>query len=189
MFGEEQASGSTATITPEDNTATAAEPGSTEPTVEANPEEAPQEKLYNKQQIINMMKRRVERSHKAFFTRYKVADLDELDAKFALADKYNELNAQFAPIQARNSELVRENAFLRNNVNPDKYSDIVAYFKGNDLEFTEEGLLEALGTHPEWLKPSTVPAPQTTVKSFGIEQVGKRQETEDEKFNRIFGYK
>lgn len=152
-------------------------------------EQTPQERLYNKQQIIEMMKRRVERSHNAFFKRYGVANLKELDDRFALASKYDELNNQFAPIQARNDELVRENAFLRNNIRPDRYDDIAAYFKGRDLEFTEEALLEAIKTHPEWLNPSTTPTPKTTMKSFGIEKQPARQETEDEKFNRFYGYK
>lgn len=179
---EEQAGASPATPMPEDNPVTATEPGSTPP------EGQTPEKMYNRQQITEMMKRRVERSHNAFFKRYGVANLKELDDKFALAGKYDELNTQFAPIQAKNLELVRENAFLRNNINPERYDDIIAYFKGKDLEFSEEGLLEAVKTHPEWLKPSIVPAPTTTIKTFGAEKQTPRPETEDEKFNRIYGY-
>ena len=155
---------------------------------EQTPVQTPEEKHYTKEQVINMMKRRIARSHNAVCKRYGVKDFGELDKRIELASKYDELNSQFAPIQARNLELTRENAFLRNNVNPDKYNDIVAYFKGNDLEFTEEALLQALGTHPEWLKPSTTPAPSTTMKSFGVEKQPIRQETEEEKFNRIYGF-
>lgn len=181
---EENAGATPVNETPEENAATAAETGTTtQPEAQSKPE-----RMYNKQQIIEMMKRRVERSHNAFFKRYGVANLQELDDKFSYADKYNELNSQFAPLEARNSELVRENAFLRNNIEPSRYDDIVAYFKGHDLEFSEEALLEAVKTHPEWLKPSITPTPTTTMKSFGAEQSPTRKETEDEKFNRIFGF-
>lgn len=180
---ENEAGASPVTETPVDNSATAAETGAS-----TQPDGQQPERMYNKQQIIDMMKRRVQRSHDAFFKRYGVANLKELDDKFSLAGKYDELNSQFAPIQARNSELIRENAFLRNNINPQRYDDIVAYFKGHDLEFSEEGLLDAVKTHPEWLNPSTVPTPTTTMKTFGAEQSPARQETEDEKFNRIFGF-
>lgn len=182
---EEGAGATPVTETPvEENTVTATEQEQTQPAAE----QTPQERMYNKQQIIEMMKRRVERSHNAFFKRYGVANLKELDDRFELAKKYDELNTQFAPIQARNSELIRENAFLRNNINPERYDDIIAYFKGKDIEFTEEELLNAVKTHPEWLKPSTVPTPTTTMRTFGVEQSPARKETEDEKFNRIYGF-
>lgn len=169
---------------PEDNVETAPTTGDKVPP--SQPEE--KERMWNKAQIVEMMKRRVERSHNAFYKRYGVKDLNELDAKFALAGKYDELNAQFAPIQAKNAELLRENSFLRNNVNPERYNDIVTYFKGSGVEFSEEGLLEALKTHPEWLKPSTIPAPTATINSLGMEQSKPHTETEDEKFKRVFGF-
>ena len=179
---EEQAGVTPATETPVDNPVTATETGT-----DTQPEGQP-ERMYNKQQIIDMMRRRVERSHNAFFKRYGVTNLKELDDKFSYVKKYDDLNSQFAPLEAKNAELIRENAFLRNNIEPSRYDDIIAYFKGHDLEFTEEALLEAVKTHPEWLRPSTTPTPTTTMKSFGAEQQQARQETEDEKFNRIYGF-
>lgn len=180
---EEEAGATPAVETPDNESVTATETGNN-----AQPEAKEPERMYNKQQVIEMMKRRVNRSHEAFFKRYGVANLKELDDKFGYAAKYEELNSQFAPLEARNSELVRENAFLRNNIKPDRYDDIVAYFKGHDLEFTEEALLEAVKTHPEWLNPSITPTPTTTMKTFGVEKQAARPETEDEKFNRIFGF-
>lgn len=131
--------------------------------VESNPEP---ERTWTKDQIVEMMKRRVARSHKAFFTRYGVQDLQELDNLFEQSKKFNSMNDEFGKIQLKNSELMRENAFLRNNINPDKYSDIIAYFKGNNIDFSEEELLKALPTHNEWLKQS---APVTTISSLGSE--------------------
>lgn len=168
------------TTTPETN-----EPGNTVAPDVGKPQ--PTEKMYPKSQIVEMMKRRVERSHKAFFNRYGVKDLSEMDKKFELAGKYDELNGQFAPLQAKNAELLRENSFLRNNVDPSRYNDIVTYFKGTGVEFSEEGLLEALKTHPEWLRPSTVPSPTTTMSKLGVGTEQHAGETEAEKRDRIFG--
>jgi len=124
------------------------------------------ERRYTKEEVINMMKKRVMRSHGAFFKRYGVENLQGLDDLFEKSKQFGSMNDEFGKIQLRNSELMRENAFLRNNINPDKYDDIIAYFKGNNLDFSEEELLKALPTHSEWLKQA---APATTIRSLGSE--------------------
>lgn len=43
-----------------------------------------EEKLYTKEEVVNLMKKRVERSHQAFFKRYGVTNLKELDEVFDL---------------------------------------------------------------------------------------------------------
>lgn len=151
------------------------------------PQEQP-EKTYTKEQVINMMKKRVARSHSAFFKRYGVEDLKGLDGLFENSKKYSSMNDEFGKIQLRNSELLRENAFLRNNINPDKYNDIVAYFKGNDLEFSEEELLKALPTHQEWLKQVSAPQ-QTTITALGSEAHTVPGEDESVKASRLLGVK
>ena len=42
-------------------------------------------KVFTKEQVSTLMKRSVERSHQAFFDRYGVKNLQELDELFALA--------------------------------------------------------------------------------------------------------
>lgn len=123
-------------------------------------------KTYTKEQVIDMMKRRVNRSHNAFFKRYGVENLEGLDALFENSKKFNSMNDEFGKLQLKNSELMRENVFLRNNIDPSRYDDIIAYFKGNNLEFSEEELIKTLPTHNEWLKQS---APVTTISSLGSE--------------------
>lgn len=147
----------------------------------------PEERRYTKQEVIDMMKKRVARSHSAFFKRYGVEDLKGLDGLFENSKKYSQMNDEFGKIQLRNSELTRENSFLRNNINPDKYNDIIAYFKGNDIEFSEEELLKALPNHQEWLKQ--VVAPQTTIKSLGSEAHTLPQEDESARAARLLGVK
>lgn len=167
------------------NLSTTAVDVGTEPMENNAVEPQQQEKMWNKAQIVVMMKKRVARSHQAFFNRYGVKDLKELDGLFEKSKSYDQMNTEFGGIQMRNSELLRENAFLKNNINPDKYNDIIAYFKGSGLDFNEGVLLQQLATHPEWLKPSNVPT--TTIKSLGSEQHVNKVETNDERMRRVFG--
>ena len=144
------------------------------------------ERRYSKEEVINMMKKRVARSHGAFFKRYGVENLEGLDNLFEQSKKFNDMNGEFGKIQLKNSELMRENAFLRNNINPDKYADIIAYFKGNDIEFSEEELLKALPTHSEWLKQA---ANVTTIKSLGSEAHTMPQTNEADLAGKLLGVK
>ncbi len=162
MLDEMPENAVTATETP---TETVATEQTTETTPSVDNEVAP-ERRYTKNEVIDMMKRRVGRSHNAFFKRYGVTDLKGLDELFENSKKFSSMNDEFGKIQLKNSELMRENAFLRNNINPDKYNDIIAYFKGNNVEFSEDELLKALPTHNEWLKQS---APVTTISTLGSE--------------------
>ena len=168
------------------------EPVSTDTTPTVDPAQVntqpEQIKTYTKEQVIEMMKKRVNRSHNAFFKRYGVEDLKGLDDLFEKSKQYGSMNDEFGKIQLRNSELMRENAFLRNNINPDRYNDIIAYFKGNDIEFSEDELLKALPTHNEWLKKSD-PAPTTTIKSLGSEAHTLPKADESELASRLLGVK
>ena len=122
------------------------------------------ERTYTKVEVQNLMRRRVERSHNAFFKRYGVENLEALDD---LMNKSKSFGEDYASIQTKNKELMREIAFLKNNINPVKYNDIIAHFKGNDIEFSEEQFIEALKTHPEWLKTS--PQNVVTFQKMGNE--------------------
>lgn len=171
--------------TAETTTETVATESTTEqtPTVEQT---VTPERRYTKNEVIDMMKRRVGRSHNAFFKRYGVENLQGLDELFEKSKQFGSMNDEFGKIQLRNSELMRENAFLRNNINPDKYNDIIAYFKGNDLEFSEDELLKQLPTHSEWLKQA---APATTIKSLGSEAHTMPKPNEADLAGKLLGVK
>lgn len=124
------------------------------------------ERVYSRSDVERIMRKRVERSHNSFFKRYGVTDLKGLDELFDQTKKFKSMQDEYGAIQLKNSELFQENAFLRNNISPERYQDIRAYFKGNDIPFTEEALIEAMQSHPEWLKQVQ---PVTTIKSLGTE--------------------
>ena len=142
------------------------------------------ERTYTKAEVQNLMRRRVDRSHKAFFTRYGVENLNALDE---LMNKSKAFGEDYASIQTKNHELMRENAFLRNNINPEKYDDIINYFKGANIEFSEEQLLETLKTHPEWLKVQ--PQNVTTIQKMGNEFHKEPSISDREKASKYLGVK
>jgi len=141
-------------------------------------EQQPQEKMYSKAEVQDLMRRRVERSHNAFFKRYGVTNLDELDEFMRKSRTFGD---DYLSMKELNNNLTRENAFLRNNINPDKYDDIIAYFKGNNVEFAEEQLIEALKTHPEWLKQ------KTTIQTMGNEFHNENLPSDKERASKILG--
>lgn len=153
------------------------------PTAPQEPEQKP-ERMYSKQEVIEMMKKRVNRSHQAFFNRYKVKDLAELDSVF---NKISEYEKQIADLGVTNAGLLKNNAYLKNNINPNKVDDIEAYFKGKGIEFNEQALINEIATHPEWLKVAIKEVPQTTIKTLSPERSHNVVETEDEKMSRVFG--
>lgn len=144
-------------------------------------EQKPQERTYTKAEVQDLMRKRVERSHKAFFTRYGVNDLGSLDE---LMSKSKTFGDDFLSMQNKNNELTRENAFLRNNINPAKYDDIITHFKGMGIDFSEEQLLEALKTHPEWLKEQ---AQVTTIQKMGSEFHTNDTPNEKELASKLLG--
>lgn len=148
----------------------------------AQPQAVP-EKTYTKTQIMDLMKKRVDRSHKAFFKRYGVNNLQELDDVFKYKDQY-------LGLQNKYNDLTREMAFIKNNVSPERYEDIVAYFKGKGLEFSEQELLNQLATHPEWLKQQATINPQsTTIKTLGSEAHSAPKPSDKDLASKLLGVK
>jgi len=133
---------------------------------------------YTKSEVQDLMRKRVERSHRAFFTRYGVENLKGLDNLLYGNEE----------LRGKNLELTREVAFLKNNINPDKYEDIIAHFKGNDLEFNEETLIELLKTHPEWVKAQPQPT-QPVVNKIGVEGTKKPVVDERALASKLLGVK
>lgn len=151
---------------------------------------------FTKERVNELMQKRVERSHQAFFNRYGVKDLSELDALFAKANSSDEMKAKIeeltkgnADLQTRFDELTNQNrdltkkyAFTSRNIKPELYSDIETYFKGKGVDINEDTLNEELKTHADWC------AKQGTIVPLGNE--GTPVDTaanERAEASRIFG--
>ena len=146
------------------------------------------ERTFTKQQVNELMQKRVNRSHQAFFDRYGVKDLNELDSLFGkshdyepLKLKFDELNQKHSDLETQHTDLTKRYAYKVGNINPERYQDIETYFKGKNLNIDEEHLLQEIKTHPEWVNKVA------TIQSLGSEandipQVDERAEASD-----IFG--
>jgi hypothetical protein len=120
--------------------------------------------MFTKERVNELMQKRIERSHQAFFNRYGVKDLNELDDLFGKANSVDGLKSQieelmkgnqdlqtrFDDLTNQNRELAKKYAFTSRNVRPELYSDIETYFKGKGLDINETTLNEELKTHLDW---------------------------------------
>ena len=127
--------------------------------------------MFSKERVNELMQKRIERSHQAFFNRYGVKDLNELDDLFGKAKSVDGLNqkieeltkgntdlqGKFDELTNQHRDLTKKYAFTSRNIRPEMYSDIETYFKGKGLDITEDTLNEELKTHLDWYnKPSSV---------------------------------
>ena len=139
------------------------------------------EKLFTRDEVSEIIQKRVERSHQSFFKRYGVKDLSELDELFNKANTVDQVKADYDALKAehdklttdhteltgQHKDLIKKYAFKSKNINPDKVTDIETYFKGKGLEVDETSLDSELQTHPDWI-----------LKMPGISEIGS--ETGDE---------
>ena len=163
------------------NTTTPVEPEVTADNPVVNNEPVEKEKLYTKAEVQALMKRRVDRSHNRVWQRYGVKSFEELDD---VLNDYKSIKDNYASLEAKNQELTRDLSLLRNNVLSEKKDDVIAYFKGNNLEFNEENLAQALATHPEWIKQQPL-----TIERLGAESKPATGLDERALASKLFGTK
>lgn len=151
---------------------------------------------FTKERVNELMQKRIERSHQAFFKRYGVQDLEGLDALFANAKSVDGLKQQieeltkgnadwetkFNELTNQNRELAKKYAFTSRNIRPELYSDIETYFKGKNLDINETTLNEELKTHLDWCNKAG------SVVPLGVENPGTSdQVTEREQASKLLG--
>ena len=146
------------------------------------------EKMFTKEQVNDLMKKRVERSHNSFYTRYGVKDLSEMDALFSKAKNHDAMKGEIDELTGKNTELTsqlkdltKKYGYKSCNINPDKINDIETYFKGKNLDIDENSLATELKTHPDWVsKP-------VTIENLGAEQTPPPEVDEAAEASRFFG--
>lgn len=153
-------------------------------------EESKPEPTFTQSQLNDIMRKRVERSHNAFFKRYGVKDLTELDNLFGktvdldaeitknkeLTDKYGDLETQF-------KDLTKKYGYKACNIDEKKIQDIETYFKGKGIDISEETLIAELKTHPDWVNKVA------TIQKLGAEVSAPSEADQRAEAARIFGVK
>lgn len=122
------------------------------------------ERTFTKEEVNQLMQRRIDKSHNAFYKRYGVKDLSELDSLFGQAKGYEaskqqveELNQKYGDLEGQHKDLIKRYGYKVCNINDQKINDIETYFKGKGIDISEESLMNELKTHPDWVnKPSTI---------------------------------
>ena len=143
------------------------------------------DRTFTRDEVTNILKRRLDRYQNSMYTKYGVKDSGELDSLFEKAKTYDDI------IKARD-EALETVAFLRNNIDANRYDDVRTYFKGKGLQFTEEELKRQLESHPEWSgkkeeNPSVSNKPVTTVTPIGTASSGPTNKSEKDMAKKIFG--
>lgn len=143
--------------------------------------ESKPERTFTKAEVNELMKKRVGRSHSAFFNRYGVKDLDELDKLFGQSNSYGPLKQQYDELTNSHNDLVKKYAYLVNNVDNSRINDIETYFKGKNLQIDEITLAKELKNHPEWAGKAGI------VQNIGAEATPPIDVDERVEASRIFG--
>lgn len=159
--------------------------------VKPNPtQEVDKPKSFSQDQVNDIVRERLERDRKSFFTLLNVKDEEELKGFIEKGRGYAELESKLNQAVSENATLNQTLAFMRNNVKAEKQDEIKALFKGYGLEFNEENLKAQLSTHPEWLNVAPVvdTTPKGQVKSLGVEHENKNvPESDAARAKRLFG--
>lgn len=164
-------------------TTTGGEPEQKTQQVKSKPEQT-----FTKDQVNEMMKRRVERSHRAFFTRYGVKDLAGLDNLFGSAVNYDktkserdELSQKYSDLETQHKDLNKRYAYKVGNIDEKKIADIETYFKGKGIDIDETTLMNELKTHPDWVNKVN------TIQQLGAEVAMQDENDARAEAYRIFG--
>lgn len=152
-----------------------------------------EEKTFTQDELNSIIGERLERSNKKFLEKYGVESFEELDAKLKSLDeakqqlesKISELNTlseEKNQLTESHKNLIKQYAYLNNNIKDSKIADIEAIFKGKELDINDENLKAELKDHPEWVKPIQ------TIKKLSLDDEKTNNETDDiEKLNKYFG--
>lgn len=153
-------------------------------------EEESTSKTFTQEQVNDFVRTRLEKYEKNLFKTYGVENKDGLNELFSKAQSYSDLEEKYNTQKVETDTLREEIAFLKNKINPQKYDDIRAYFKGKGLDFTEDALINELSTHGEWLNVEEVKTPLTTIKQVGTDpKMNTPRKDEKADAAKLFGLK
>lgn len=150
-------------------------------------EENETQKYFTQEQLNNVVRDRLNK----VYSRYEVNNAQELDDLVSKAYEREVYEEEYNNLLNNYTKINRELTFLKNNINFDREDDIVAYFKGKDIDFTADNLIEALKTHPEWLNAKSASETQkTTIQALGNDANHKDVSlSELEQAEKLFGVK
>lgn len=122
----------------------------------------------------------------SLYNGYGVKDKAELDALFQKATLYDDTKARYDALENEHRGIAEKLLFMENNINPARYDDVRAYFKGKELVFNAENLKKEIETHNEWLNVAEKPV--ATIKAVGNIKQTETKENDKDKAMKLFGF-
>lgn len=149
------------------------------------PEQEPKNedvKNFTQEQVNDIVRNRLEKQSNTFYGRYGVGSKEELDELVGKAQSYDVMNEDYQKLNDNFVAMQTENAFLKNNIAPEKYEDIKAYFKGKEKAINDENLKAELESHKEWVRQVNT----TTIESISSEEPRHQEKSEKERALDLF---
>lgn len=158
--------------------------------------EEPKTKTFTQEQVNHYVTRRVERERNTVlanvYKRLGIENEDGIESLTNKAKEYDSLNEKYNAMADENTQLKRKLLFIEKNIADNRKDDVIAHFKGKEMELNDENLTRELQTHPEWLHvttPTENPKPQTTIKELGSQRGYEEADDERKRAMRLFGFK
>ena len=140
------------------------------------------EKRFTQDEVNNIVVGRLN----SLYNGYGVKDKAELDALIGKATLYDDTKARYDALENEHRGTAEKLLFLENNINPARYDDVRAYFKGKELVFNDENLKKEIETHNEWLIVAEKPV--ATIKAVGNIKQTETKENDKDKAMKLFGF-
>lgn len=164
-----------------------------------------QPKTLTQDEFDKALKKRLAKKDKQICERFGVENLDQVDDLIAKGQAYSILSIDYEDLKKKNKDLedqikgYKENeTFSKLNIAPDRYDDVRTYFKGKELDLTEDSLIKNLETHPEWkikteepvkTEPITTQKSQPTIRVLGNDSGSQPAENTKARIMGYFGEK
>ena len=144
-------------------------------------------KSFTQEQVNGIVRDRINR----VYARYGVKDSNELDNLIGKSQAYDIIKHRYEEKKKEIYNLNEKMVFMENDIEPARYDDIRAYFKGKGIDFSNETLINELATHPEWKRIVGESAkPITTIQKISPDRnVVKPSTNERDETAKMFGFR
>lgn len=135
-------------------------------------------KTFTQDEVNEIVKKRLEKQASSQYKNYGVESAEELEGLLAKGREYQKLVEEIEQLKLTNKDLIKSSLFNKFKIDEARFDDVETYFKGKELDITEDNLAQALTNHNEWVK-----------KIAEVELGAEKQLTDngDNERKRIFG--
>ena len=138
-------------------------------------------KTFTQDEVNEIVKKRLDKHSNSQLKNYGVETQEELEGLLTKGREYQKLLEENERLKTENKDLVKQSLYSKYKIDENRFDDVDTYFKGKELDLTDENLANALATHNEWVK-------KIAQVEIGAEKQEKNLQTDEEEMRaRIFG--